>query len=289
MAEIKKIKLGGTSYDVRDAGATRTTVMPNDNGEIKTKYRIAKKGDAGRTAGAYWYYKICELPINNSGNYASAIISGRIGGWTSGDMSYINALIWNRDTPGIALIDIGGSAASMSSIWSICDLVLYKNGTGSATNEAVTATLYAKCYSWFLFDLDLEVFQQTAKITYDGNYITTTPSGTLVAQASTSTKRLELVNEELYVAGTKMPKADTWRGIQNNLTSDSTTDSLSAKQGKVLKGLVDSKTTLAEVEDYIEDNSEEVDLGTYFTKSDVNTLINQLFTFEGTTLIIKDQ
>ena len=42
---------------------------------------------------------------------------------------------------------------------------------------------------------------------------------------------------------------DTWRGIQNVLTSDSTTDSLSAAQGKILKGLVDSKsdkaTTLA--------------------------------------------
>ena len=34
---------------------------------------------------------------------------------------------------------------------------------------------------------------------------------------------------------------DTWRGIQNNLTSDSTSDSLSAAQGKVLKGLVDGK------------------------------------------------
>lgn len=35
---------------------------------------------------------------------------------------------------------------------------------------------------------------------------------------------------------------DTWRGIQNNLTSDSTTDSLSAAQGKILKGLVDATT-----------------------------------------------
>ena len=34
---------------------------------------------------------------------------------------------------------------------------------------------------------------------------------------------------------------NTWRGIQNNLTSDSTSDSLSAAQGKVLKGLVDGK------------------------------------------------
>ena len=38
---------------------------------------------------------------------------------------------------------------------------------------------------------------------------------------------------------------DTWRGIQNVLTSDSTTDSLSAAQGKVLKGLVDGKADKA--------------------------------------------
>ena len=38
---------------------------------------------------------------------------------------------------------------------------------------------------------------------------------------------------------------NTWRGIQNVLTSDSTTDSLSAAQGKVLKGLVDGKADKA--------------------------------------------
>lgn len=47
-------------------------------------------------------------------------------------------------------------------------------------------------------------------------------------------------NGNLYV---NVPWTDnnTWRGIQNNLTSDSTTESLSAAQGKVLKGLVDGK------------------------------------------------
>lgn len=42
-------------------------------------------------------------------------------------------------------------------------------------------------------------------------------------------------------ADAKFTDTDTWRGIQNNLTSDSTTDSLSAAQGKALKGLVDGK------------------------------------------------
>lgn len=39
----------------------------------------------------------------------------------------------------------------------------------------------------------------------------------------------------------KLTDTDTWRGIQNNLTSDSTTDSLSAAQGKALKAMVDGK------------------------------------------------
>ena len=44
---------------------------------------------------------------------------------------------------------------------------------------------------------------------------------------------------------------NTWRGIQNNLTSDSTTDSLSAAQGKVLKGLVDGKAASSHSHNYL--------------------------------------
>ena len=43
---------------------------------------------------------------------------------------------------------------------------------------------------------------------------------------------------------------NTWRGIQNNLTSDSTTDSLSAAQGKVLKDLVDGKAASSHTHNY---------------------------------------
>lgn len=41
------------------------------------------------------------------------------------------------------------------------------------------------------------------------------------------------------INGTEQSITNTWRGIQDNLTSDSATDSLSAKQGKALKGLID--------------------------------------------------
>lgn len=43
---------------------------------------------------------------------------------------------------------------------------------------------------------------------------------------------------------------NTWRGIQNNLTSDSTTESLSAAQGKALKTLVDSKASSGHTHSY---------------------------------------
>lgn len=42
-------------------------------------------------------------------------------------------------------------------------------------------------------------------------------------------------------SGAKFTDTNTWRGIQNSLTSDSATDSLSAAQGKALKTLIDGK------------------------------------------------
>lgn len=51
----------------------------------------------------------------------------------------------------------------------------------------------------------------------------------------------------------KLTDTDTWRGIQNNLTSDSTTDSLSAAQGKALKALVDGKAATGHTHNSIKD------------------------------------
>lgn len=52
-------------------------------------------------------------------------------------------------------------------------------------------------------------------------------------------------------SGAKFTDTNTWRGIQNNLTSDSTTDSLSAAQGKALKGLVDGKAASNHTHSYL--------------------------------------
>ena len=66
------------------------------------------------------------------------------------------------------------------------------------------------------------------------------------------TKLSQLTNDKGFVTGSVSGNTvtingasttwtNTWRGIQDNLTSSSTSDSLSANQGRILKGLVDSK------------------------------------------------
>ena len=66
------------------------------------------------------------------------------------------------------------------------------------------------------------------------------------------TKLSQLTNDEGFVTGSVSGNTvtingvsttwtNTWRGIQDNLTSNSTSESLSANQGRVLKGLVDGK------------------------------------------------
>ena len=46
------------------------------------------------------------------------------------------------------------------------------------------------------------------------------------------------------------PTSNTWRGVQDNLTSTATDQSLSANQGKVLKALVDGKAASSHTHNY---------------------------------------
>jgi hypothetical protein len=67
--------------------------MPNDNNEIKTKNRVTVKDYTGNTAASTRYYKLLTLPVNDTNNYASALIEGRIGGWNTSTITNIDALI----------------------------------------------------------------------------------------------------------------------------------------------------------------------------------------------------
>lgn len=207
------------------ANKTNTSVFPNNSGHIKSKYRI---GTRGYTSGATWYYPLCKLPVVSNSNSSSATIRGRVGGWNDSNMSSLYAMMWNRVTTGITLLDLAGNlyekTQTIQDVWNLCDIVIYKNSDNSDT-------VYLKCKDYFCFDLDLELFQDIAQILYDGRYLTSEPSGTLSAQASTANERMELYNSALYVKGNKVL---TNSDIVDDLTSTSTTNVLSANQGKVL-------------------------------------------------------
>lgn len=69
----------------------------------------------------------------------------------------------------------------------------------------------------------------------------------------------------------KLTDTDTWRGIQNNLTSDSTTDSLSAAQGKVLKALVDGKAASGHTHKSVIDSGDGTNTTTFaYSKAGMN-------------------
>lgn len=69
----------------------------------------------------------------------------------------------------------------------------------------------------------------------------------------------------------KLTDTDTWRGIQNNLTSDSTTDSLSAAQGKALKALVDGKAASGHTHKSVIDNGDGTNTTTFaYSKAGMN-------------------
>lgn len=98
----------------------------------------------------------------------------------------------------------------------------------------------------------------------------------------------------------KYTDTNTWRGIQDNLTSDSATDSLSAKQGKALKTLIDAKTSNTGTITGIKMNgaskgtSGVVDLGTVLTGGKQSTTSTadggaNIYTFsDGSTITVKN-
>ena len=77
-------------------------------------------------------------------------------------------------------------------------------------------------------------------LAYSSATIPTIPSSLPANGGNSTTVNGHTVNSNVP-ANAKF--TDTWCGIQNNLTSTATDQSLSAYQGKVLKDLVDKKTT----------------------------------------------
>ena len=96
---------------------------------------------------------------------------------------------------------------------------LYANGIKNITRSGTTFTATRINGTTFTFD------QQDNNTTYG---LSTTSAAGLLRQLNGNT------SQYMRGDGTWQTPPNTWRGIQNNLTSTSTTDSLSAAQGKIL-------------------------------------------------------
>ncbi len=203
--------IGG--YDARE-------VFPN-YGEVKTANRLSNKGYTGS---ATWYYPLLKLPVDNAGNYASAIVTGRIGGWVASNMSFCQFLIWNRDGEGITCLHRDGKG-STSEATNTADLVVYRNSDN-------TSTVYIKCNSYFTYDLNVQTYQSSATIVYNGKYSATAPTGTLKVSGANATTRLELSkNGAVYNGGALALKSDltNYQPKGNYVTTD-TVQTISAKK-----------------------------------------------------------
>lgn len=190
----------GTSHSINAefiGGYDAREVFPN-YGEVKTLNRISNKGYTGS---ATWYYPLLKLPVDNDGNYASAIVTGRIGGWVASNMSFCQFLIWNRNGEGITCLHMDGKG-STSEATNTADLVVYRNSDN-------TTTVYIKCNSYFTYDLNVQTYQSNATIIYNGQYSTTAPTGTLKVSGANATTRLELSkNGAVYNGGALALKSD---------------------------------------------------------------------------------
>ena len=155
------------------------------------------------------YFKLATFPVYNSdGNYASFIITGRMGGWVSGNTSFVNMILYNRNGEGGGYINVANS-----SFFNLCDIVMYREADG-------TSTAYLKVKSYYTFDINVNTYQATN--VYTGTDVP--PTGTLKWTASANADRLAVSGGKVYVNGFMMPKQirinDTVRNPDANAVID---------------------------------------------------------------------
>lgn len=144
----------------------------------------------------------------------------------------------------------------------VSDLRFYGDNCWTNTNPMM---LFDSLYSWDALQNAVFPANITAK-SFIGNLQGAANSANVLnANAGSSTQPVYFTGGKpvacTYTLGKSVPSnavftdTNTWRPIQDNLTSTSTTDSLSANQGRILKGLVDGKAPSSHTHNTINDFS----------------------------------
>ena len=125
------------------------------------------------------------------------------------------------------------------------------DGTYTSNNlsfQPSTGTLKATIFKGSL-NGNASTASSATKATYDGGG--TKEIRTYVSDVAISGRTITVTRGNGNTFTLTTQDTNTWRGIQDNLTSDSATDSLSAKQGKYLKSLIDGKANSGHTHTYI--------------------------------------
>ena len=124
-----------------------------------------------------------------------------------------------------------------------------------ATADDGTEPIYVRQYSGTFSTITRTVtlLDGSGNTSFPGTVAASKFKGALEGNASTasnaSTVNGYTVNANVP-SNAKFTDTNTWRPIQDNLTSTSTSESLSANQGRVLKGLIDSKANSSDLSSY---------------------------------------
>ena len=194
----------------------------------------------------YSVFKAATTDAAGGTGLVPAPAKGQQGYYLAGDSTW---KAFSKSTVGLGNVDYTADSAKS---------VKYATSAGSATNDAKSQAITG-------YIRGLSVSGRT--ITYTKGDGTT---GTITTQ-DTNTTYTDMTGATSSAAGThglvpapaagaqdkflrgdgtwQVP-ANTWRGIQDNLTSTATDQSLSANQGKILKGLVDGKAPASHTHNY---------------------------------------
>ena len=230
--------------DTATAGSTTQPVYFSGGNPAAIGYTIQSNvpANAKFTDTTYSVFKAATASADGGKGLVPAPAKGQQGYYLAGDSTW---KAFSKSTVGLGNVDNTADSAKS---------VKYATSAGSATNDAKSQAI-----TGYIRGLSVS----GCTITYTKGDGTT---GTITTQ-DTDTTYTDMTGATASAAGThglvpapaagaqaKFLRGDgtwaipnnTWRGIQDNLTSTSTDQSLSANQGKVLKGLVDGKVNNTE-------------------------------------------
>lgn len=197
-----------------------------------------------------------------SAGSASSASNATTAGTCTGNSATATSVVDYGDTSAKINIGYAGSGITGDAIKYIAG---YTTGTGGASANIKDVSKDA-----------LKSWLGLGSLAYSSATIPTIPSSLPANGGNATTVNGHTVNADVP-SGAKFTDTDTWRGIQDNLTSTSTSDSLSANQGKVLKGLIDGKSNSGHTHGTASSSSAGFMSAT--DKSNLDTLVNGMNTY----------